>query len=342
MEYQQLLQVSKEIILDQMVPVLSRGFGNLVTRFREGAELREYVATNGIEAALDQDSNIFLSLRKSGKEFATNQEKLAERAFGHHFQSQFPDVCVLGEELGLKGKHSKIVCLIDPVDGTSAMIWQAIATALDVQDKPNYPPAFGVSVGFTDERLAVAGVIVELVPNGGELKVGSIWLGCSGQRTQCDGVIVGELIVPQNLSGMQLISTVPEVMFNAFETWGGFQGLLEATEKPPITGQNCIGFMKLLDSGLFIAYEGDLTPIDAAAIVPILVGAGIRVTDRIGQSIVISPHGCDREHTILAGPPALHQEALHAILRGVPAERNTFQKLRNQTCGGYAQKFPQP
>jgi fructose-1,6-bisphosphatase/inositol monophosphatase family enzyme len=143
----------------------------------------------------------------------------------------------------------------------------------------------------------------------------------------------------ETLSASLIASTVPEIMFATAEKWSGFQALRDAA-RGCVTDQNCVGFMRLLqpESGIGVVYEADLAYHDAAALVPILEGAGMRVTDSGGHPLSFPKSAIGSEFTLLAAAPSLHRQALSLVQQGVEPEKNSFAGNFG-THQGYAQKF---
>lgn len=325
----------QELVTEIAVPILSRGFGDLVSRFRQNHAMAKIVAEKGIDAILSPGNEELASLQKGNKELVTSFEKEAEAAMRQAVNERFPGHAIVGEEYGFQ-KGSDMRWVFDPVDGTSAMIRTALAEAFSVR-LPEPRPAFGITVALVDGDEAAVGVIAELKPERGNLRLVHIWVAENGKTTM-DGKSVHLSKAPQALSSAIVACTVPEVMFNTAEKWSGWQVLSEAT-KACVTDQNCVGFMRLLQGGIDIVYESDLAYHDVAALVPILQGAGVIVTDNKGQKLYFSESAITKEFTILAAQSSLHGLAVNCIRQGVPAERNSFAGRSAMHCG-YANKFP--
>lgn len=90
-----------------------------------------------------------------------------------------------------------------------------------------------------------------------------------------------------------------------------------------------------------IVYEADLAYHDAAALVPILEGTGITVTDDHGRQLSFGEATIDDEFRLLAAHPNLHPLALEKIHTGVVAREVELDS--SQVHRGYAAKFgPDP
>jgi fructose-1,6-bisphosphatase/inositol monophosphatase family enzyme len=332
-----LLGFAKSLVHDHALPVLAAGYTKLVQSLRQNEALARRARQEGLSAILD--SGDLAELRKNNKELVTAAEKEAESLMASKVLARYPTHAIVGEEHGYR-PGSSMRWVFDPIDGTSAMIRTAMAEAFGVKlGKP--APSFGVTVGVTEGDEAILGVVVELRPLNGTLVAVNTWAGGKGQPVTCNDVVIHAPAAPATLAEATLACTVPEIMFNTKEKWSGFQALLDATEKPCVTDQNCVGFMRLLDpvSTISLAFEGDLGYHDVAALVPILVGAGLTATDDKGQKLTFPEGAIKSEYRILAAAPALHAAALKKIHEGVPDNQNRF-KTGGDIHEGYAQKFP--
>ncbi len=320
------------------MPVLAKGYSHLLERLKQDKIIADIVAKEGIDALLSGNNNAISDLRKGNKELVTVAEKEAEQRMTEAVKERFPEHAVIGEECGFHpGNH--IRWIFDPVDGTSAMIKTAVAEAYGIELAPP-APSFGITIAVADGDEAILGIVTQLEAAGGTLRAVNTWMGEKGRPTRLNGSAVSLPNAHETLANSGLACTVPQVMFNSREKWSGWQALMEAT-RACVTGQNCIGFMKLLqkNSGIHIAYESDLAYHDAAALVPILEGAGIKVSDHEGRELHFPETATRQEFTLLAASPSLHAEALLYIKRGVPEARNRFAE-RNNMNHGYAEKFP--
>ncbi len=271
---------------------------------------------------------------KQNREVVTAAEKVAEQLMRDRVRAAFPQHTIIGEELGTSSGN-EWTWVFDPIDGTSAMVRTAMAEAAG--QVPVQPaPAFGITVAVLHGDEAMIGVVAELRAQDGGLAVANIWVGRQDFPTTCnDKEVVSS--TPHSLSSATLTCTVPDVMFSTFETWGSFQALAEGTATF-VPDQNCVGFMRLLGGGIDIAYEADLGLPDAAALIPPLTGAGIRVTDHKGHRPRFDATSRSGEYRLLAASPGLHAQALEITLAGVDPARNTFPQ-RGTEYNLYAKKF---
>jgi inositol-phosphate phosphatase/L-galactose 1-phosphate phosphatase/histidinol-phosphatase len=308
-----------------LIPVahadIRHGYHTLVGELRDNRSLSDRIDREGLPAVLAGSDPAITALQKTNKEFVTAAEKSTERLLRDQIGRRFPSHTLTGEELPAQAGEPQWIWSIDPVDGTSAMVRTAIATAYGLP-LPTPKPAFGISIGLLHDDAAAFGVIAELVPDGDTLVLGRVWAGGVDTPATCDGRPVS--IAPARSLGESVLAcTVPEIMFSTADRWGTFQALADATASV-ITDQNCIGFMGLLNGTVDIAYERDLLLPDAAAIVPILQSAGIVVTDHDGQSVAFDATARDGEYLLIAAQSELHHHAIAVQRQGVHQWHNRF------------------
>lgn len=333
----ELLDFGVDMVSGAAVPLLSEGYAELVASFRVNRRLADIARRSGVDAVLTSQDPTVVALYKANREFATQAERAAEGAMTAQVLSAFPDHSVLGEELGEHARRaedgdSAIRWALDPVDGTTAMLRTAVAEAFEIS-LPDPPPAFGISIGVLDGGNTVGGLVAELRPRSDAgLTVTRLWLGGVGVPATCNGESVSAA-PPVPFDRAALGCTVPEVMFHSEVEWRDFQALEEGAQRC-VTGQNCIGFMRLLDpcGGVNVVFERDLKAPDAAALVPILGAGGVRVTDPHGSPLQFGPKEIDDEYVVLAAHPTLHAEAMQRIRSG-PSEPSTFHQWRRAARG---------
>jgi fructose-1,6-bisphosphatase/inositol monophosphatase family enzyme len=317
---------------------LSVGYGDLVASFAAAEELRGLMLEQGPAAVVASDHPAVTNRQKLNREFVTRAEQQAEAAMRDRIRQAFPHDGILGEELGATesaGGNDRL-WVLDPVDGTSAMVRVALAEAFGVE-LPAPTPAFGVTIAVVDGDEAEVGVVGELRPEKGGLVLSHVWVGVQGEVTTCDGAPVSVPSAPGSLAAATLACTVPEVMFSTPEMWSGFQALLDRTAIF-LPDQNCVGFMRLLGGDVHVVVERDLTLPDAAALIPVLTGAGIMVTDHDGGPVGFDADRRAGEYALLAASPDLHYSALQAVRGGVPGAQSRFPGHADRHQG-YARKF---
>ena len=280
--YQSLEKTCHELIKNQIIPILQSNYKKLYESAKEKGD--EFFLSDDTAAQFKED----------GKGLVSDGEIEAERVFRQHFKKAYPEIAIFGEECGDENKAPWIL-VIDPVDGTSAMI----------ENSREHNPAlgFGITLGFIHENNFVGGLIYELnVDKNGNLKLGDIWSAWEGQGTYKNKE-------PQYIQDSDqltaLISTAPEVMFTSERQRSAFHSV-ELNASKVITGRNCMGFMDIINNEGYCALEADLSIHDAAALIPIIKEAGGIISDLNGNEIKFED--AQQEFRLLCAPKTLHEK----------------------------------
>ena len=214
----------------------------------------------------------------------TAADRAAEQAMRAVLAVRFPDHAILGEEFGLSESGGKLVWVIDPIDGTRAFITGR--------------PVFGSLVALLDDGRPVLGVIDQPV-------TGERWIGATGQPTRFHGPLGGRAGCRPcpNLAEAELSCTSPD-MLTAAETPRFTR--LRNTVRRTSWGGDCYAYGLVALGQIDIIAESDLKPWDWAAIVPVIEGAGGRVTDWAGAPLRMDGNG----QVLAVGDPALLAQAV--------------------------------
>jgi histidinol phosphatase-like enzyme (inositol monophosphatase family) len=180
-----------------------------------------------------------------------------------------PDHGILGEEFGLQRPEARLRWVLDPIDGTRAFITGR--------------PIFGTLVALLEGDQPILGVIDQPV-------TGERWVGVAGQPTRFRGPFGGRpgcRACPE-LGAAELSCTSP-TMLNAEET-PRWRQLADQVGRVS-WGGDCYAYGLLALGQLDIVAEAEMKPWDWAAIVPVVEGAGGRVTDWAGRPLRLDGPG---------------------------------------------------
>lgn len=226
----------------------------------------------------------------------TEADRAAERALRAHFTERFPTHGVMGEEYGTERGDSEYLWVLDPIDGTRAFLTGR--------------PLFGTLIGLLHHGKPILGLIDQPV-------TGERWVGVSGQPTRFTSPLGGgngggngggtAACRPcASLATAELSCTSPEI-FDAADTIR-FERVRRAARR--VTwGGDCYAY-GLVALGLVDAVvEGTLKPWDWAALVPVIEGAGGRMTDWQGQTLTLDSAG----EVIAVGDAALLPEIVSLL-----------------------------
>ena len=229
--------------------------------------------------------------QKADRSPVTIADRTAERAMRAVLSERFPDHGVLGEEFGLDRPEAESRWVLDPIDGTRAFITGR--------------PVFGTLIALLQNGRPILGVIDQPV-------TGERWIGVTGRPTVFRGPFGGAAGCRPCplLSEAELSCTSPDMLGADTPRWERLrQGVRRAS-----WGGDCYAYGLLALGHLDIIAESDMKPWDWAALVPVIEGAGGRVTDWNGQTLRAEGDG----RVLAVGDPALLPAVL-AALRDEPA-----------------------
>ncbi len=221
--------------------------------------------------------------RKADESPVTEADRAAEQAMRHVLREAFPNHGVLGEEGGASELGQDFLWVLDPIDGTRAFLTGR--------------PLFTSLIALLHEGRPVLGLIDQPVTR-------ERWIGLAGQKTLFEGPLGGRPGTRRctTLARAELSCTSPELLGDALPR---FQRLAAGCERTSWGGDAYQ--YGLLSLGLIdIVAERGLKMWDWAALVPVIEGAGGRVTDWQGRRLQIG----DEADVIAVGDAALLGPAL--------------------------------
>jgi myo-inositol-1(or 4)-monophosphatase len=217
----------------------------------------------------------------------TEADKGAELAIRRLLREKFPDHGMLGEEFGAENPEAEWLWVLDPIDGTRAFVTGR--------------PLFGTLIGLLHRGTPVLGLIDQPV-------TGERWIGRAGHPTSFRAPLGGTARCrPCFRAGEAELSCTSPDMFDAALS-PRFERLRRAARR--VTwGGDCYAYGLVALGLVDMVVDATMKPWDWAALVPVIEGAGGRVTDWAGQ-----PLRLDGDGTVLAvGDPALLPEAVRLL-----------------------------
>jgi len=218
----------------------------------------------------------------------TIADKEAESAMRALITRRFPDHGILGEEHGRQSLDARYVWVLDPIDGTVNF-----ATGF---------PTFGILAALLEDGVPILGIIDMPALN-------DRWIGAKGRPSTLNGVPVSTRPCPSVEQAW--ISASSPFMFTEGAQRDGFDRLCHTSIRRPIYSGNCLSYGLLASGHLDIVCEADMGPYDYLALVPIVEGAGGRMSDWKGDTLTMESDGT----TLATGDPARHDRVL-SILAG--------------------------
>jgi myo-inositol-1(or 4)-monophosphatase len=218
----------------------------------------------------------------SGFDPVTAADRAAEAAMRKLIGEHYPAHGVVGEEYGREREDAEFVWVLDPIDGTRSFI-----TGL---------PLWGVLIGLLRNGKPVLGMMAQ--PFTGERFAGdgaNAWLSNTGGRHRLATRACSDL------SAAALLTTSP-FLFGADRD---AYTRVESSVRLARYGTDCYGYCMVAAGHADLVVESGLQPYDIVALIPIIEGAGGRVSTWEGQSAAaggrVVASGDARLHDIVLG-----------------------------------------
>jgi len=212
----------------------------------------------------------------------TAADRAAEAAMRRLITETYPDHGIIGEEFGSERADAEYVWVIDPIDGTRAFI-----TGL---------PVWGTLIGLTHRGRPVAGMMAQ--PFTGERYAGDCrraWYSGPGTPRELSVRPCG------TLSRAALFTTTPAMFTGADRK--AYERVENAVQLARY-GCDCYAYCMVAAGHADVVIEAGLQPYDIVALIPIVTGAGGRVTDWQGNSAAAGGR------VIATGDHHLHDQVL--------------------------------
>ena len=216
----------------------------------------------------------------------TLADRTAEQAMRAVLGQRFPDHGILGEEFGLQNAAAPLRWVLDPIDGTRAFITGR--------------PTFGTLIGLLHEDTPILGLIDQCV-------TGERWIGAAGRATRFSGPFGGSIGCRPcpTLAEAELSCTTPEMFGPEDSAWTR----LAAAARRISFGGDCYAYGLVALGQIDVIAEASLKVWDWAALVPVIEGAGGRLTDWNGEKLKPEAEG----RSLAVGDPALLAQAVRLL-----------------------------
>lgn len=216
----------------------------------------------------------------------TTADRRAEAALREHIERRYPEHGIVGEEYGERqGRGYRWI--LDPIDGTKAFISNCFLfgtlIALERDDGAGYRPVLGC--------IAHAAAGFALIGHRGRTTLFSTDGTTRRARVRAARSLAQSTVLATSLPGLREDESDPSVLRVAqnaalVRTWG-----------------DCFGYFALATGGADAMLDPVLSYWDVAAVVPVVEGAGGRVTSWRGGDPLSEP-------SLIATSGALHEEIL--------------------------------
>jgi histidinol phosphatase-like enzyme (inositol monophosphatase family) len=216
----------------------------------------------------------------------TAADRAAEAAMRRILERDRASDGIYGEEYGIAPGRSGRIWVLDPIDGTRGFIAGR--------------PLWGTLIGLVEEGRPILGMIAAGAAR-------DRWVGCTvGTPFATLGGARAGVRPCAGLAGARAATTHP----HAFSAGGhaSFQRIGRSVADM-LFGGDCHNYGLLAAGHLDLVMEEGLKPYDWAALVPIVEGAGGRITDWGGRALTLASEG----RVLAAGDMRVHAEALARI-----------------------------
>ena len=214
----------------------------------------------------------------------TAADRAAETAMRELIESTHPDHGVVGEEFPATRADAEYVWILDPIDGTKSFV--------------SGLPIFGTMIALTRRGHAIVGVIDQPYTK-------ERWIGVDGAGTTFNGKPAR--VRPCPTLARAVLMTTSAGLFDAKEE-PAFQRLMRTCRINRLSG-DCYAFALLASGHADVVIDNTVKPHDFAALVPVVEGAGGKITDWDGQKLNMT-----RNARLLAtGDDAAHRAAIKLL-----------------------------
>lgn len=242
-------------------------------------------AAREIVAAHHAQEHTEIEIKPDGSP-VTVADKTCEKRLREMIHEAFPQHGILGEEYGNENADAEFVWSLDPIDGTKSFVSRV--------------PLYGILFGLLHEGKPCLGVIDQPITRErivGDGKTAEL----NGRRVRVANTESVEKSLLLTTDLLDCERAHPRENWNAllhrarlFRTWG-----------------DCYAYLMISAGRADIMADPVLCPWDLFPLLPILEGAGARVTDWRGNAALGAT-------SILAANPRLHDAALEILLSAPP------------------------
>jgi inositol-phosphate phosphatase/L-galactose 1-phosphate phosphatase/histidinol-phosphatase len=205
----------------------------------------------------------------------------------------FPDHGIIGEEHGVERFDAEWLWILDPIDGTRSFI--------------NGVPLFGTLIGLWRRTANQAAPVLGCI-NHPALE--ERWLGGTGVPTTLNGMPARSRPCAK-LSDAALYTTAAEAFPEA--ELHAFRHLAKTVRQTRFGGTDCYGYAMVASGWTDIVCESALKLHDYAALIPVLEGAGARITDWNGAPLALESETTVHGQVLACGDARIHGAALAAL-----------------------------
>jgi len=211
----------------------------------------------------------------------TIADKQAEETMRTLIMESFPQHGILGEEFGVHNPHAEYQWVLDPIDGTKSFITGT--------------PLFGTLIALLEQGHPILGVINQPI-------LGEYLLGANGKTW-----LNGQQVCVRPCASVEQATLLGSGVWDAhkFRTGAGFEKLSKRARMFRTWG-DCHGYYLLATGYADIMLDAMMSVWDIMALIPIVEGAGGKITDWYGKSPL-------KGNSIVATNSTLHDEVIRLL-----------------------------
>lgn len=221
--------------------------------------------------------------QKSNNTPVTNADKESERVMRELIKSRYPEHGIIGEEYGNENEKAEYVWVLDPIDGTIAFIHGV--------------PLFTTLIALLKNGQPILGGINQPIAN----------LKCIGDNSQT--WFNGELVrmrEPDDLSSATLLATDIKKI-ELLHSKPGFEQIFSQSGLFRTWGDG-FGYLLLASGKADIMLDAKMAPWDILPVIPVVRGAGAKITTFLGKDPVVGT-------SAICAHPKIHQQVLDMFIR---------------------------
>ncbi len=214
----------------------------------------------------------------------TEIDQEVEKFLRQQINMHFPHHGIIGEEYGKTESSSEYTWLIDPIDGTRALMAGF--------------PTFTILLALSRNHSPYFGAIYQPI-------TGELWIGQAAQKSEHNGTT----IQTRQTESLQkaFFSTTSLLLFSPAQRLVVEKIIAEC--KACQFGGDAYGYAQIASGNIDLIIEAGLKPYDFMALVPVIEGAGGKITDWSGAPLHLESAGM----VCAAGDERIHRQALEVL-----------------------------
>ena len=247
-------------------------------------DLAKFMADEAGKIAREYYRQNFEIISKEDETPVTLADKGIEIRLREILADQRPDDGIHGEEFGITKTKSGYTWVIDPIDGTKSFTIGR--------------PTFGTLIGLCEDENPVLGIIDQSVSL-------ERWIGIKGQATTFNGNIINTRKCPDLKQAIFGTGSPSQIAKNDTDRFARFDKECRYT----VFQGDCYFYGLMANGSIDLLVEDCLGLYDYIALVPVIEGAGGKITDWSGAKLTLS----SGSNLLATGDPELHSKALALI-----------------------------